>query len=167
MEYPLASPEMVEIESPIHSTDFEDGLHSLGNHTLLDAIPKVERGVSIEKMRGERLDEMIELISEIAREISQNKVERISQYYDEDFGFTIQIIVNQTDKDAFETWLHLIDEIKPLELGIIIAVDWTGENVLSENELVHRTVDVMLKLGVGPQRTDRFSAVEEIEEGWL
>jgi hypothetical protein len=94
-------------------------------------------------------------------------VERISQYYDEDFGFTIQIVVNQTDEDAFETWLHLIDEIKTLELGVIIAVDWTGENVLSEDELVHRTVDVMLKLGIGPQRTDKFSAVGELEEGWL
>jgi len=99
---------MVEIERPIHSTDFDYDLHSLGNHTLSDAIPKVERAISIEKMRGERL-----------------------------------------------------------ELGIIIAVDWTGENVLSEDELVHRTVDAMLKLGIGPQRTDRFSAVEEIEEGWL
>jgi len=32
---------------------------------------------------------------------------------------------------------------------------------------VHKTVDVMLKLGIGPQRTDRFSAAKEIEEGWL
>ncbi|RLG35130.1 hypothetical protein DRN97_00690 [Methanosarcinales archaeon] len=165
MEHPFASPE-IEIERGI-SKDFEEGLQFLGNHTLLEAIPKVERAVSIEKMRGERLDEMIELISEIASEISQNRVERISWFYDEDFGFTIEIVVNQTDKDAFETWFHLIDEIRPLELGIIIAVDWTGEDVLTEDELVHKTVDVMLKLGIGPQRTDRFSAVKEIEEGWL
>ena len=110
---------------------------------------------------------MMELISGVASEISQNRVERISWFYDEDFGFTIEIVVNQTDKDAFETWLRLIDEIKPSESGIIIAVDWTGENVLSEDELVHKTVDVMLKLGIGPQRTDRFSAAKEIEEGWL
>jgi hypothetical protein len=166
IERPFASPE-IEIARDIYSKDLEEGLPFLDNHTLLEAIPKVEIAVSIEKMRGERLDEMIELISEIAREISQNRVERINQYYDEDFGFTIEIVVNQTDKDAFETWLHLIDEIKTLELGIIIAVDWTGENVLSEDELVHKTVDVMLKLGIGPQRTDRFSAVEELEEGWL
>jgi hypothetical protein len=166
IERPFASPE-IEIARDIYSKDLEEGLPFLDNHTLLEAIPKVEIAVSIEKMRGERLDEMIELISEIAREISQNRVERISQYYDEDFGFTIQIVVNQTDEDAFETWLHLIDEIKTLELGVIIAVDWTGENVLSEDELVHRTVDVMLKLGIGPQRTDKFSAVGELEEGWL
>ena len=57
------------------------------------------------------------------------------------------------------------NEIKPSESGINIAVDWTGENVLSVDELVHKTVDVMLKLGIGPQRTDRFSAAKEIEEG--
>ena len=50
----------------------------------------------------------MELISGVASEISQNRVERISWFYDEDFGFTIEIVVNQTDKDAFETWLRLI-----------------------------------------------------------
>jgi hypothetical protein len=110
---------------------------------------------------------MIELISEIAREISQNRVERISQYYDEDFGFTIEIVVNQTDKDAFETWLYLIDEVKSLGLEVLVSVDWTGENVLTEDELVHKAVEVMLRSGVGPKRTDRFSAVEELKEGWL
>ncbi len=110
---------------------------------------------------------MIELITEIAREISQNRVERISHYYDDDFGFIVEIVVNQTDKEAFETWLRLIEELKPLGLESLVAVDWTGENVLSKDVLVHRTVDVMLKLGIEPQRTDRFSAVEELEEGWL
>jgi len=166
MEHPFASPE-IEIVRDICSKDFEEGLPFLDNHTLLEAIPKVERAVSIEKMRGERLDEMIELISEIAREISQNRVERISQYYDEDFGFTIEIVVNQTDKDAFETWLRLIDEVKSLGLEVLVSVDWTGENVLTEDELVHKAVEVMLRSGVGPKRTDRFSAVEELKEGWL
>jgi hypothetical protein len=91
----------------------------------------------------------------------------LRQYYDNDFGFTIEIRVNQNDKEAFETWFHLIDELKPLAFGSLVTVDWSGENVLTEDELVHKTVDVMLKLGIGPKRTDRFSAVEELEEGWL
>ena len=166
IERPFASPE-IEIERDIYSKDFEEGLQFLDNHTLLEVIPKVERAVSIEKMRGERLDEMIELISEIAREISQNRVENIRQYYDDDFGFTVEIVVNQTDKDAFETWFHLIDEVKSLGLEVLMSVDWTEENVLTEDELVHKAVEVMLRSGVGPKRTDRFSAVEELEEGWL
>ena len=108
-----------------------------------------------------------ERISEIANEITRNKIENIRQYYDDDFGFTIEITVNQNDKEAFETWLRLIAELKHLGFKSLVTVDWTGRNILSEDELVHKTVDVMLKLGIGPQRTDRFSAVEELKEGWL
>ncbi len=165
-EYPFASPE-IEISGEIYSKDFEEGLQPLGDHTLLEAIPKVERAVSIEKMQGEHLDETIELISEIAREISQDTIERVSHYYDDDFGFIVEIVVNQTDKEAFEIWLRLIEELKPLGLESFVTVDWTGENMLSKDVLVHRTVDVMLKLGIGPQRTDKFSAIDELEEGWL
>jgi hypothetical protein len=165
MGHPFASPE-IEIRRHIYSKDVEEDLPSLGNHTLLEALQRGEVAVGVEKIGGERSDE-IELITEIANEVSQNKVEDVRQYYDEDFGFIIEILVNQTDKDAFATWLRLIEEMKPLSLESLVTVDWTEETVLSEDELVHKTVDVMLKLGIGPQRTDRFSAVEELEEGWL
>lgn len=167
MERSFASPEMTEIRGDRYSKDFEDGLQSLGNHTLGGVLQRGEVAVSVEKIEGARLEDMVELISERANDISQNNVKSIRQYYDEDFGFAIEVTVNQSDKEAFETWFRLIEAIKPLELGILIAVDWTGDNFLSEDELVHKTVDVMLKLGIGPQRTDRFSAVEGIKEGWL
>ncbi len=166
IERPFAS-SGIEIERDFYSKDSEGGPPFLSDHTLLEAIPGVERAVSIEKMRGERIDEMVELISEIAKEVSHNKVEDVRQYYDEDFGFTIEIVVNQTDKEAFETWFHLIDELKPLGFGSLVTVDWTGEDILNEEEFVHKAVEVMLRSGVGPKRTDRFSAVEELEEGWL
>jgi hypothetical protein len=165
-EYPFASPG-IGIGRDVYSKDFEDDLPFLGNYTLLEAIPKVEGAVSTEKIRGERLDEIIDLISVIARDITQNRVERTSQYYDDDFGFIVEIVVNQTDKEAFETWFRLIEELKPLGLESLVTVDWTGKNVLSKDELVHKTVDVLLELGIGPQRTDRFSAAAELEEGWL
>ncbi|MGB2843060.1 MAG: hypothetical protein WBC40_11410 [Halobacteriota archaeon] len=164
MEHPFASPE-IEI-GKIHSKDIEEGLPSLGDYTLLGAFQIGEAAVSVEKIGEERSDE-IELITEIAREISQNTIERVSQYYDDDFGFIVEILVNQADKDAFETWLRLIDEVKSLGLEVLVSVDWTGENVLTEDELVHKAVEVMLRSGVGPKRTDRFSAVEELKEGWL
>ena len=166
IERPSASPGM-ETGREIYSKDFEGGLQSLGNHTLFEELQRGEEAVNVEKMGGERLEERIELISEIAKEISQNKMENIRQYYDDDFGFTIEITVNQNDKEAFETWLRLIAELKHLGFKSLVTVDWTGRNILSEDELVHKTVDVMLKLGIGPQRTDRFSAVEELKEGWL
>ena len=166
MEHPFASPE-IEIERDIYSKDFEEGLPSWGNHTHLEVFQEIEEAGGIEKVRGEGLDEMKEGILSIANEVSHNKVENIRQYYDNDFGFTIEIRVNQNDKEAFETWLCLIDELKPLGLESLVTVDWTGGNILSEEEFVHKAVELMLKSGVGPKRTDRFSAVEELEEGWL
>ena len=106
----------------------------------------------------------IELISEIARDISQNRVEKISHYYDDDFGFIVEIIVNQTDKEAFETWLRLIDEVKTLGLEVLVSVDWTGENVLSEDEFVHKAVEVMLRSGVKPKLTEKLDVEKELEE---
>jgi hypothetical protein len=165
IEHPFASPE-IESGRDIYSKDFEEGLPSWGNHTHLEVVQEIEEAGGIEKVRGEGLDEMKEEILSIANEVSHNKVENIRQYYDDDFGFTIEIKVNQNDKEAFETWLCLIDKLKPLVFGSLVTVDWTGENILSEEEFVHKAVKVMLKSGVGPKRTDRFSAVEELEEGW-
>ena len=166
IERPFASPE-IESGRGIYSNDFEEGLPSWGNHTHLEVFQEIEEAGDIDKVRGEGLDEMKEGILSIANEVSHNKVENIRQYYDNDFGFTIEIRVNQNDKEAFETWFHLIDELKPLGLESLVTVDWTGGNILSEEEFVHKAVKVMLKSGVGPKRTDRFSAVEELEEGWL
>ena len=166
MEHPFASPE-IESGRDIYSKDFEEGLPSWGNHTHLEVFQEIEEAGGIEKVRGEGLDEMKEGILSIANEVSHNKVENIRQYYDNDFGFTIEIRVNQNDKEAFETWFHLIDELKPLGLESLVTVDWTGGNILSEEEFVHKAVEAMLKSGVGPKRTDRFSAIEELEEGWL
>jgi len=166
MEHPFASPE-IESGRDIYSKDFEEGLPSWGNHTHLEVFQEIEEAGGIEKVRGEGLDEMKEGILSIANEVSHNKVENIRQYYDNDFGFTIEIRVNQNDKEAFETWFHLIDELKLLGLESLVTVDWTGGNILSEEEFVHKAVEAMLKSGVGPKRTDRFSAIEELEEGWL
>ena len=109
---------------------------------------------------------MIELISEKVNEISQNRVESISNYYDEDFGFVVEIIVNQTDKEAFETWFCLIEELKTSGLEALVIVDWTGESVLSKDEVVHETVDVLLKLGMRPKLTERLDVKKELEEEW-
>ena len=166
IERPFASSE-IETGRDSYSKDFDGSLAPLDNHTLPRAFQRGEEAVNVEKMGGERLEERIELISEIAKEISQNKMENIRQYYDDDFGFTIEITVNQNDKEAFETWLRLIAELKHLGFKSLVTVDWTGRNILSEDELVHKTVDIMLKLGIGPQRTDRFSADKELKEGWL
>ena len=111
--------------------------------------------------------EVVEQIRSIAEEISQNNVRDVRLNYDEDYGFIVEVVLNQNDKSAFETWLRLIEEVRPKERGIVLSVDWTGENILSESAFVQYAVEVMLRSGVGPIRKDKFSAVKEVEEGWL
>jgi len=82
---------------------------------------------------------------------------------DEDYGFIAEVVLDQNDKEAFETWLRLIEEVRPKERGIVLSVDWTGENILSEEVITQYVVEVMLRSGVGPIRKDKFSAVKEVK----
>ncbi|RLE69750.1 MAG: hypothetical protein DRJ45_06290 [Thermoprotei archaeon] len=109
------------------------------------------------------MNEIIEKIHSIAEEISQNNVRDVRLNYDKDYGFIVEVVLNQNDKSAFETWLRLIEVIGK-ERGIVLSVDWTGENILSEEAFVQYAVEVMLRSGVGPIRKDKFSAVKEVEE---
>jgi len=111
------------------------------------------------------MNKIVEQIRSIAEEISQNKVRDIRQKYDKDYGFIVEVVLNQNDKEAFETWLRLIEEVRPKERGIVLSVDWTGENILSEEAFVQYAVEVMLRSGVGPTRKDKFSAVKEVGGG--
>jgi len=111
---------------------------------------------------GDFMGELVEQIRSIAEEISQNKVRDIRLNYDEDYGIIVEVVLDQNDKEAFETWLRLIEEVRPK--GFVLSVDWTGENILSEEALTQYAVEVMLRSGVGPIRKDKFSAVEEVRE---
>ena len=114
-------------------------------------------------LKGEqKMNKIVEQIRSLAEEISQNKVRDIRQKYDKDYGFIVEVVLDQNDKEAFETWLRLIEEVRPK--GIVLSVDWTGENILSEEAFVQYAVEVMLRSGVGPIRKDKFSAVKEVEE---
>jgi len=110
---------------------------------------------------GDCMSEIVERIRSIAEEISQNKVRNVRLNYDEDYGSIVEVVLNQNDKFAFETWLRLIEEVRPK--GIVLSVDWTGENILSEEAFTQYAVEVMLRSGVGPIRKDKFSAVKEVK----
>ena len=145
-------------------TDFMEIEENRGDFTYLMHERSVVSSIACPE---EKIDEVIERIRYIAEEISQNNVRDVRLNYDEDYGFIVEVVLNQNDKEAFETWLCLIEEVRPKERGIVLSVDWTGENILSEEAFVQYAVEVMLRSGVGPIRKDKFSAVKEVEEGWL
>lgn len=112
------------------------------------------------------IDELIDAISNIANMISGDKVEKVTYGYDAEFGNIIRIGLTQNAREAFESWLKLLDKIDTKDLGINIRVDWTGEDNLSDDELVDYMVEIMLKSGVGPKVSEEFDSVKAVRKGW-
>ncbi len=111
------------------------------------------------------IDELIDAISNVANIISRDKVEKVTHGYDADFGNIVRVRLRQNAKEAFESWLKLLDEIGPKYPEITLRVDWAGEDNLSDDELVDQMVEIMLKSGVGPKVNEEFDSVKAVREG--
>jgi hypothetical protein len=129
---------------------------------------------SFEKINSDRfapyrghIDELVDTIFDVANTISGNKVEKVTYGYDAEFGNIIRIGLAQNAREAFESWLKLLDKIDTKDLGINIRVDWTGEDNLSDDEFVDYMVEIMLKSGVGPKVSEDFDSVKAVREGWV
>jgi hypothetical protein len=120
---------------------------------------------SVVSYRG-HIDELIDAISDVANIISGYNVEKVTHGYDADFGNIVRVSLRQNAKDAFESWLNLLDEIGPKYPEITLRVDWTGEDNLSDDDLVDYMVEIMLKSGVGPKVSEEFDSVKAVREGW-
>ena len=112
------------------------------------------------------IDELIDAISNVANIISGDSVEKVTHGYDADFGNIVRVSLRQNAKDAFESWLKLLDEIGPKYPEITLRVDWRGEDNLSDDDLVDYMVEIMLKSGVGPKVSEVFDSVKAVREGW-
>jgi len=111
------------------------------------------------------IDELIDAISNVANIISRDKVEKVTHGYDADFGNIVRVRLRQNAKEAFESWLKLLDEIGPKYPEITLRVDWAGEDNLSDDEFVDQMVEIMLKSGVGPKVSEEFDSVKAVREG--
>jgi len=112
------------------------------------------------------IDELIDAISDVANISSRDKVEKVTHGYDAAFGNIVRVCLRQNAKDAFESWLKLLDDIGPKYPEITLRVDWTGEDNLSDDDLVDYMVEIMLKSGVGPKVSEEFDSVKAVREGW-
>jgi len=112
------------------------------------------------------IDELIDAISDVANIISRDKVEKVTHGYDADFGNIVRVCLRQNAKDAFESWLKLLDDIGPKYPEITLRVDWTGEDNLSDDDLVDYMVEIMLKSGVSPKVSEKIDSVKAVREGW-
>lgn len=110
-------------------------------------------------------DAEMNLISSLAREIAGDKFSGLKKYYNDDYGYIIEITLEQNDKDAFKTWFKIIDRVEPLNMDAKVMVNWTQGNILNDSDLTQKMIDAMLRLDIAPKRNDRFKASKEAYEG--
>ncbi|MGC9014863.1 MAG: hypothetical protein ACP5KW_10860, partial [Thermoproteota archaeon] len=67
-------------------------------------------------------------------------------------------------KEALELWLKMIDFLQREGYRVVLAVEWTGENNVSEDELVDYMVKIMVKSGIGPKALPGFDSVRIVQE---
>jgi len=108
-------------------------------------------------------DKFIKLVN-IIKDAAGGTLKDINKYYDKDFGIITEVTLDQDDERALKTWLLIIDKMKAENLDEKVIVKWLKKNKLSDSEIMQKIVDIMLKSGMGPKRSDRFNATEEILE---
>jgi len=124
---------------------------------------KTESDVSRELVLDMSGDKFIKLVN-IIKDAAGGTLKDINKYYDKDFGIITEVTLDQDDERALKTWLLIIDKMKAENLDEKVIVKWLKKNKLSDSEIMQKIVDIMLKSGMGPKRSDRFNATEEILE---
>ena len=67
-------------------------------------------------------------------------------------------------KDALELWLRLVEKFPYRRYGIVLGVRWTGENNVSEDELINYVVKIMITSGLEPIAKRALDVVGELHE---
>ena len=81
-------------------------------------------------------------------------------YSDPNYGLVMRLIVDLNAKDALELWLRFPYR----RYGIVLGVRWTGENNVSEDELINYVVKIMITSGLEPIAKRALDVVGELRE---
>lgn len=101
----------------------------------------------------------------LANTLSKGRVLRVDSYSDELYGLVIKVVTDLTAKEALELWLKLIDTLRNEGYKVAVAVEWTGEDNVSQDQLVEYIVRIMVNSGLGPKALPGFDAVSAVREG--
>ena len=85
-------------------------------------------------------------------------------YRDPNYGLSIRLIVDLNAKEALELWLRLVEKFPYSRYGIVLGVRWTGENNVSEDELISYVVKIMITSGIEPVAKRALDVVGELRE---
>jgi len=91
-------------------------------------------------------------------------IRNVMIYSDPNYGLVMRLIVDLNAKDALELWLRLVEKFPYRRYGIVLGVRWTGENNVSEDELINYVVKIMITSGLEPIAKRALDVVGELRE---
>jgi len=100
----------------------------------------------------------------LASAMGRGAVREVRVYVDPRYGPTVRLVVDLDARQALELWQRLAEAFPYRRLGLVLGVKWTGENNVSENELVDYIVKIMRTAGLRPAARKPLSIVEEMLE---
>jgi hypothetical protein len=100
----------------------------------------------------------------IATLLGKENVCSVEIYNDNLYGAVALIKTNLSAKDALELWLKLIDCLPYEKYGVVLSLQWLGENNVSEGELIDYAVKIMIKSKIGPKALPGFDATRMVQE---
>ena len=133
---------------------------------IVEIIPKATSPIELTVEENEKIKQWLtgEVIGEGIKQLLgllTNSSYTINGYDDEVWGHVYEIIIHADAKQALELELKLAEAF----LGVPIAVKWTGEMNVSEDELADYLVEIMMKSGLRPKALRGFDAVKFVREG--
>jgi len=104
------------------------------------------------------------LVAGVAKQIFPEKSFRIEVSLDDKYGIVVKLTTDLKSREALNLWLKIINNQTVKERGIVIAVNWLGENDVSKHELSKYLSEIMLASKIGPFASSGFDAVAEVRE---
>ena len=97
----------------------------------------------------------------LLQSLSGGRLSAITSRFDETWGPVVEATLDLNERDALEVWLKAEDSI---QRKFHLVVKWTGENDLTEDELIQYLVEIGAK--AGPMKAkpglDAVKLVDEI-----
>jgi len=137
-------------------------LRSLGtNTTSLTFYSPASQEISLQRS-WEGLDLIVR--TAVANIVGRDVIRNVMIYSDPNYGLVMRLIVDLNAKDALELWLRLVEKFPYRRYGIVLGVRWTGENNVSEDELINYVVKIMITSGLEPIAKRALDVVGELRE---
>lgn len=103
-------------------------------------------------------------VHSLVNTLSKGRIHYMDLSFDELYGTVIKVTTDLSARESLELWLKLVEELPYEKYKIVLAVEWIGENDVSQDELIDYLTKIMIKSGLKPVALPGFNAVHAIRE---